>query len=90
MKGSQLIVAGSLLWAVSAIEMRKSKIRIFQKHLNCRLLRVVQMALQTEKNIYKLIMHFIADTDTDEDYFELLFFVADTDTAVLCSFEEAT
>ena len=32
-----------------------------------------------------VIMHFIADTDADEHYFG--FFVADTDTAVLCSLE---
>ena len=30
---------------------------------------VVQMTLQTEKNIFELIMHFIADTDTDENSF---------------------
>ena len=40
--------------------------------------------------IFELIMHFIADTDTDENYFEFDFFVADADTAVLCSFEGAT
>ena len=31
------------------------------------------MALQTEKNIFELIMHFIADTDTDEKYFGINF-----------------
>ena len=34
-------------------------------------------------------MHFIADTDTDENYFGIIVFVADADTAVLCSFEGA-
>ena len=47
----------------------------------------VQMALQTEKNIFELIMHFVADTDTDKNYFEINFFVAATETAVLCSLE---
>ena len=45
------------------------------------------MALQTEKNYFELIMHFVADTDTDENYFGIQFFVADTDAAVLCSLE---
>ena len=40
------------------------------------------------KMIFELIMHFIADTDTDKNDLEL-FFVADADTAVLCSFEGA-
>ena len=35
-------------------------------------------------------MHFIADTDTDKNYFGIdFFFVADTGTVVLCSFEGA-
>ena len=36
-------------------------------------------------------MHFIADTDTDTDEikFEIDFFIADTDTAVLCGFDGA-
>ena len=33
----------------------------------------VQMALQTEKIIFELSMHFIADTDTDENYFGINF-----------------
>ena len=43
------------------------------------------MALQTEKNILELFMRFIADTDTDENYFGINFFVADADRVVLCS-----
>ena len=39
--------------------------------------------------IFKLIMHFIADADTDENYFGIIFFVADAGTALLCSFEGA-
>ena len=34
-------------------------------------------------------MHFIADTDTDKNYLGIIFFVADADTAVLCSLEGA-
>ena len=34
-------------------------------------------------------MHLIADTDTDKNCFWNQFFVADADTAVLCSFEGA-
>ena len=34
---------------------------------------VVQMALQTEKNIFELTTHFVADTDTDKIYFEINF-----------------
>ena len=49
-------------------------------------LHVVHMALQTEKNIFELIMRFIADTDTDENY---SIFRADADTVDLCSFEGA-
>ena len=30
-----------------------------------------QTALQTEKYIFELIAHFIADTDTDENYFRI-------------------
>ena len=41
------------------------------------------------KIIFELIMHFIADTDTDENDFGIIIFVADADTAVLCSFEGA-
>ena len=37
------------------------------------------------ENIFDLIMRFIADTDTAENYFGI-FFAADADTAVLCSF----
>ena len=33
--------------------------------------------------------HFIADTDADETYFRIQFFVADADTAVLCSLKWA-
>ena len=36
-------------------------------------LPVVQVALQTEKNIFELIMHLIADTDTDESSFGINF-----------------
>ena len=39
------------------------------------------------KNILEIIVHFVADTDTDEDYFGMNFSVADADTVVLCKFE---
>ena len=31
------------------------------------------MALQAEKNIFEFFMRFIADTDTDKNYFEINF-----------------
>ena len=37
--------------------------------------------------ILEVITRFIADADADEIYFGIIFFVADADTAVLCSFE---
>ena len=44
------------------------------------------MALQTE-NILKLIFHFAADTDAEENSLGIQIFVADAETAVLCSLE---
>ena len=41
------------------------------------------------KIIFEIIMHLIADTDTDENYFGINISVADADTAVLRSFEGA-
>ena len=37
------------------------------------------------KTTSELILHFITDTDTDENYFGIKFCVADTDTVVFCS-----
>ena len=35
--------------------------------------------------VFELIVHLIADTDTDETDLGFEYFVADVDTAVLCS-----
>ena len=52
-------------------------------------LPVVQMALQTEKNMFESIMRFIADTASDEN-FGVNFFAAQRETQLFfCSFEEA-
>ena len=45
---------------------------------------VVQMALQTENNIFESILLFIADTDRDKSYFGITSVVASTDAAGLC------
>ena len=54
---------------------------------------VVQLALQTEKNYFRInYAFFIAGTDADENMFGssfFFFFVVDADTAVLCSFDWA-
>ena len=53
-----------------------------------RLLFLITMALQTERTrVFELVLHLIADTDTDEVYFGMKFSVADADAAVLCGLE---
>ena len=37
--------------------------------------------------MFEINLHFVADTDTDGNYLRIRNFVADADTAVLCSVE---
>ena len=39
----------------------------------CRNLPLVQMASQTEKNMFEIIMHLVADADADENYIGINF-----------------
>ena len=40
-----------------------------------------------QKTILKLILHFVADADTDQNYFGIRVFIADAETGALCSLE---